>query len=278
MSPMPSRWRGLLSTAPPRTAVVHPTTSYICSLSAPSDPPMATPPAAEAATVSAEDDPQVLVDTALDDAVDELLRGAVLRVPGQASLEPAVRALGRARRVVAIDVKRRALVEDQRDVGPQRRLDLHARLRCHEPLGAVEVRAEPHAVLLDRQHAALALAAEGDPPLDLVSHGSVAHAEDLEAARVGDDRRVPAHEPMQPAEVLDQLLAGLEHQVEGVAEDHLVAEGGDLGGLQALDRGLGRQRDERRRAQRAVGGAQHPGPRARARVACRDRERGHWSA
>ena len=52
----------------------------------------------------------------------------------------------------------------------------------------------------------------------------VAEREDLEAARVGQDRPVPAHEPVQPAELGDQLVAGPEVQVVGVAEQDLRAE------------------------------------------------------
>ena len=58
--------------------------------------------------------------------------------------------------------------------------------------------------------------------------------------------------------------AGVEEQVERVAEHHVVAERGDLGGLEALDGRLRRQRDERRRADLAVRGAQDAGARPRA--------------
>ena len=202
------------------------------------------------------------------------MSGPVLGVPVQAAAQPAVRALGGARGVVAVDVERRALVEDQRDVGAERGLDLHARLGRHEVLGAVEVGAEAHALLLDRHDRAVALA--GRAALDLVGDAAVAHREDLEAAGVGDDRPVPAHELVQAAEAGDELVAGVEEQVEGVAQHHVVAQGGDLAGLEALDRGLGGERDEGGRADVAVGGAQDAGPRARARVAREDGEgRGH---
>ena len=69
------------------------------------------------------------VDAALDDPVDDLPLGPVLGVPGEATVQPAVRALGRARRVVAIGVVGRALVEDQGDVGAELRLHLHRDLR-----------------------------------------------------------------------------------------------------------------------------------------------------
>jgi hypothetical protein len=160
--------------------------------------------------------PQVLVHPTLDDAVDELLLGArpvrVLRVPAQAALEPAVRALGGAGGVLAADVERRALVEDEGDVRAERRLDLHRRLGPEEALRAVEIGAEGDAPLLDGEHPPGPLPVGADPggaTLDLVGHRPVAHREDLEAARVGDDRPVPAHEAMQPAEVVDELVPGL---------------------------------------------------------------------
>ena len=54
-----------------------------------------------------------------------LARAALLLVPGEAAVEPAMRALGRAGRVVAVGVKGRALVEGQGDVGAELRLHLH---------------------------------------------------------------------------------------------------------------------------------------------------------
>ena len=64
---------------------------------------------------------QVLVDAALDDPEDRLPRRAVLGVPGEAAVEPAMRALGRGGGVVAVGPERRALVEGERDVRSQSR-------------------------------------------------------------------------------------------------------------------------------------------------------------
>ena len=137
---------------------------------------------------------------------------------------------------------------------------------------AVEVGAERHALLLDREDRAGALAAArlGRAALDLVRDGAVAHREDLEAAGVGDDRAVPALEAVQAAELADQLVAGREEQVERVPEHHVVAEVGGLADLERLDDGLGGERDERRRADLAVGEPQRAGAGARARVAGAD--------
>ena len=111
--------------------------------------------------------------------------------------------------------------------------------------------------------------------LDLVGDGAVAHREDLKAARVGDDRPVPAHELVQAAEARDALVAGVEEEVEGVAEDDVVAEGRDLGRQHPLDRRLGRQGHEGGRAHLAVGGAQDPRAGPRAGVAGGDRQGRH---
>src|SRR5207247_9343066 len=90
---------------------------------------------------------EVLVDAALDDPEHRLARRPLGLVPGEAAVEPAVGALGRPRGVVAVGVIRRALVEDEGDVGAERRLDAHRALRAEEALGAVEVGAEADAVL-----------------------------------------------------------------------------------------------------------------------------------
>jgi hypothetical protein len=79
---------------------------------------------------------------------------------------------------------------------------------------------------------------------------------------------------VQPALRGDPLVTGVEVQVERVPEDDLVAERGDLGREQPLDRRLRRQRDERRGADLAVRGAQDPGPRARAGIGGEDLETG----
>ena len=148
-SPIPSRWRGLSGAWASSSCVVQSTTSYICGLSSPSEPPIATPPVRARGDGLRRAAAKILVHAALDDPVDDLALGSVLVVPGQAALEPAVGALGRALRVLAADVERRALVEDQRDVGAERGLDRHRGLGAHEQLVAVDVGPEGHALLLD---------------------------------------------------------------------------------------------------------------------------------
>jgi len=80
----------------------------------------------------------------------------------------------------------------------------------------------------------------------------MAHREDLEPARVRDDRPAPAHELVQAAHALDLLVPRLDEEMEAVPEHHLVAEGGHLVRLERLHRRGRREWDERRRAHVAV--------------------------
>src|SRR5271154_275103 len=108
---------------------------------------------------------------------------------------PLHRALG----VLARDVKRRALVEHKRDVGAERGLDRHRRLRGQEALAAVNVGAKADAFLVDGENRpglgpGDARATAAAATLVLAGPAPVAHREPLKAARVGDDWAVPAHE------------------------------------------------------------------------------------
>src|ERR687891_526186 len=92
---------------------------------------------------------QILVDAALDYPEHRLVRGALPLVPLEAAIEPAVGSLCGARRVVAIGVRRRALVEGERDVGAERGLDPHRLLRAEKAVRAVEERPEGDTLLGD---------------------------------------------------------------------------------------------------------------------------------
>ena len=88
---------------------------------------------------------------------------------------------------------RRALVELHGDVGAEILLDAHVVLGRPEVLGAVEDGAELDAVVGELER--------------------VGEAEDLEAARVGEDGAVPVHERVQAAGVAHDVSAGA--QVRG---------------------------------------------------------------
>ena len=123
--------------APPPAAAARScsSTPRISSLSRPSVPPIAIPSTPASETASRRLAAQVLVDAALDDPEDGLALGPLALVPLEAAVEPAMRPLHRARRVVAVGVVGRALVEDQGDVGAELRLHLHRDLGRDEELG-----------------------------------------------------------------------------------------------------------------------------------------------
>jgi hypothetical protein len=198
------------------------------------------------------------VHAALHDPEHRLVGGAALTVPLEATVEPAVGALGGAGGVLAVGVIGRALVERQRDVGRQRRLDRHRLLRSHEPLGAVDVGAERHPALGDLDDTA-AGARVAAPALDLVGDVAVGEREDLEAARVGDQCPLPAREPVQAAELRDQLGARGQEQVERVPEDELEAEPLDVVHAEGAHGAAGRQRYESGRRNRSMSGDEPPG-------------------
>ena len=132
------------SSRPPRTSAACP---------APSEPPIAIPAQALAATVCADSRRRSARPRPGRSRRRPGRAGPCSVVPAQAALEPAVGALGRARGVLARDVERRALVEHERDVRAQRRLDLHRGLGARNRSLPSTVGAKAHALLLDREDA-----------------------------------------------------------------------------------------------------------------------------
>ena len=112
--------------------------------------------------------------------------------------------------------QRGAVVEAHRDIGAEGCLDGH---------GVLGGQFQPSAVQMG---------AEGHPGFGQLH--AIGHAEDLEAARVGQDRPVPGHHPVQPAEVADHILAGSDRQVIGVRQQHPATDGAEVVGGQPLDR------------------------------------------
>ena len=208
-----------------------------------SRPPVAPPPPRRTP-------PQILVRAALHDAEQEARPRRRCGHPLDAAVEPAVGALGGPLGVLPARVEGRALVERERHVGPQGSLDLHGRLGPHEPLGPVDVRAKadsPSSMARIRPSPP----APPTAPLHLFGDGPVAHREHLEAARVRDDRAVPAHELVEFSEALDALVTGPDEEVERVAEHHPEAERLDLRGMKRLHGGGGGE-EERGRPDLAV--------------------------
>ena len=86
----------------------------------------------------------------------------------------------------------------------------------------------------------------------LVDRPARGQAEDLIAAAVGQDRFRPADEPVQAAAARDQIVAGPQVQVIGVAQQDLGARSFDIAVRDAFDGALRADRHERRRVDVAV--------------------------
>ena len=146
ISPMPSRWRGRLVGQQRHGEAEH---AVHLRLLAPEGAADRDPVDRRRGVPLGRLPAQVLVDPALDDPEDRLAGRTLALVPGEAAVEPAVGALGGTGRVVAIGVRRRALVEGQGDVGAERRLDPHRLLGPEEAVRAVEQRLEGDPLLGD---------------------------------------------------------------------------------------------------------------------------------
>ena len=133
-----------------------------------------------------------------------------------------------------------ALVELHRDVGADAvGLDLDRAFGRQDVFGAVDVAGEGDGLFLDL--------------------GDAGQGHDLEAAAVGQDRLVPAHEFVEAAQPLHPLGAGAQHQVVGVAQDDVGAGRLDLIDRHRLDRGGGADRHEGGGADVAARGLQDAG-------------------
>src|SRR5690242_19662917 len=86
--------------------------------------------------------------------------------------------------------------------------------------------------------------------------GNFAHrgqAENLISAAIGENRPVPAHKSMQPAEFPDQLSPGAQIEVISVAQQNLAAEILEVPGQDRFHRTLSADRHECRGFYNAVG-------------------------
>jgi hypothetical protein len=104
-------------------------------------------------------------------------------------------------------------------------LDLCHTLRCEPRVGSVVHRAERDAIVVERRN-------------------RVAEREDLEAARVGQDRAIPAREGVEPAQFIDEFLSRAEVQVIRVREDDVSTKRAHLVRMQAFHRALRANRHE----------------------------------
>ena len=77
-------------------------------------------------------------------------------------------------------------------------------------------------------------------------------AEALESAAVGENRPVPGHEAVQPAQAFDYLDSGSQVEMVGIGEDYLRADGLEVGRVERLHGPQGSHRHERGRRHVAV--------------------------
>ena len=125
------------------------------------------------------------------------------------------------------------MVERHRDVGAENPLDLRGALGGERASTAVHVALELDASFV---HATKAF-----------------EREHLKAPRIGEQRTVPGHEPVQGPELLHHLLAGPHVQVIRVREHQGRAYAAEIVGRQGAHRPLRADRHEHRRLDRAVG-------------------------
>ena len=88
---------------------------------------------------------------------------------------------------------------------------------------------------------------------DLADFGQ---AENLEAAAVGQNRAGPIHKLMQAAGGAENIQAGTNGEMVGVAQQNLRAHLAQFARVQRLDAGLGADRHEDRRLDHAAAGGQ----------------------
>jgi hypothetical protein len=134
------------------------------------------------------------------------------------------------------------LVEHHHDVASQRHLDIDGRFRRKHVPVAIEVRLK-----------------RNSPFGDLAQ---IAQAENLVAARVGENGARPRHEAVQPAQAADQLMTGPQEQVIGVGQqDANVQVLGQIPLSQTFDGGLRSHGHEYGRVDGSMRRVQHPGAR-----------------
>src|SRR6266545_2235657 len=91
-------------------------------------------------------------------------------------------------------------------------------------------------------------------------------AEDLESAAIGENRRGPVDEPVQPARGADDVETGADVEVIGVAEDDLRAHLAQLARVNRLDAALRADGHVQRGVHDAARRGQSSQPRLRGRI------------
>ncbi len=150
--------------------------------------------------------------------------------------QPAVRAIDGQAHCCAV-IRHRTLVKRHDDIGTQIVLDLDGKFGGEAVQRTVEVIAKSHPV---RVH---------------LTHGR--QAEHLKAARIGQDRAIPSHETVQPAQVADEFVTGAQVEMVGVGQHQADAQFAQFARLDGFDSRLCAHRRKDRRGDRAMRRVQH---------------------
>ena len=192
--------------------------------------------------------PKIREGGALVDAEEHLPRVHRVRQGVQAGVfrlaadEPAIGTVDGAGYIVIGRGILDALVKGHADIRAEVRLDLHALLRAHEDLVAVDVRGEIHTLLLDPAQAC--------------------QREYLKSAGICQDRPVPRHKAVQAAQIVHEAVTGSQMQMVGVGKLDLTADGLEVRRAQrALDGALRADVHEHGRLHRAVRAGKYAPPR-----------------
>jgi len=175
--------------------------------------------------------PQIREHPALDNAEQEL----TAITPGiPATSGPARRQISGLDGLLACCRIRDAGVKAHHDIGPQGLLDGNCLLGAEKELRAIQMGAKGCAGLGDLRQ--------------------FLEAEDLESAAIRQNGPIPVHELVQAAETPDQLMAGPNIQMIGIAQDNLGIHLFQVFRSHGLHRRLGAHRHENRGLEDAVQG------------------------
>ncbi len=222
-------------------------------VSSPARPPMQIPSNGKRGDRPGRSRPEIRIQATLDDPEDGLILAAVC---GQRSLGPSVGAVGGLGHDGVRRTGEHGLIEGHRDVRAERLLDRRRQFRGEPVERTVEV------------------APKGDPVV--IHDPQIAERDDLEPTRIGQDRPVPVHEPMETAEPRDPLVPGAQVEVVRVGQDDRRARGPQVIRCQCLDRGVRAHGHELRCLHDPMGQGQPAGPRPRRSI--RGRRRGRLEA
>ncbi len=168
--------------------------------------------------------------------------GATIQKGGARPPRPAHRTLHRRHLHVAGRCRRHQLVKRHDDIRIEQPLNLGRAFRGDQMARAVQMRFERHPLFRPA--------------------GQIGQAHHLIAATVSQDRPVPAHETVQPAQPGDALGPRAQHQVIGVAKDDVGTRRAHIAGLHRLHGGGGADRHEGGGANVAALHGDHAGARA----------------